>query len=229
MSGVNIDISATDNASSTIESVKGSVDDLGDSGKNTSDAMGSFTTSLSSSARVGDSALLAVDRMQVSQDGLTNAQIRQELAQTRLTDAVSKYGAGSDQATKAQQEYQIATDNVTTAHIRMEERMISTALVTIPRMITGIKQLISSYQESVVATDEASAATEANTEVDLAQIAVITLGIGLPVALAALALAQSANVGGGSTSNNVYGDININSTGPVNAASTAQFATSARP
>ena len=226
---VNVDLTATDSgASSTIESVKGSVDDLSGSSISAGDAVGGFTSSLSAASRVGDTALLAVDRMQISQDGLTNAQIRQELAQTRLTDAVSKYGAGSAQAIAAQQEFTVATDNVTTAHTRMEERMISTALVTIPRMISGIQNLGKVFAENMVSAEGETVSIEALTSAQLANIAVATLGVGVPIALAALALAQSANVGGSTT--NLYGNVSINGADTSNvAASTSQFAMSARP
>jgi hypothetical protein len=227
---VNVDLTATDSgATSTIESVKGSVDDLSGSSVSASDAVGSFSGSLSAASRVGDSALLAVDRMQISQDGLTNAQIRQELAQTRLTDAVDKYGAGSQQAMRAQQELQIATDNVTTAQTRREERRISTALVTIPRMISGLRSLSEQFAANTVDAEGETVSIEALTSAQLANIAVATLGVGVPIALAALALAQSANVGGGQTTN-LYGNVSINGADVSNVgATTSQFALSARP
>jgi hypothetical protein len=72
-------------------------------------------------------------------------------------------------------------------------------------------------------------ATEALTSAQLANIAVATLGVGIPVALAALALVQGVNTGPATTNVNLYGNYNVNNSGPMASAGTAQFATSARP
>ncbi len=191
-------------------------------------AASGFTDVISNSARVGDIAVLSVDRMQISQDLVTNASIRQELAQTRLTDAVDKYGAGSQQAVAAQQQLTIATDNVTVAHTRQEERLISMALVTIPRLITGVKSLIESF-EVQQGENQATTASflEVATAADVAKIAIAATGIGIPLILAGLALSQGFG-NAGATSTNIYGNVNNYSTGTGAGTSQSTAALMAR-
>lgn len=222
-------INITTNAdTSAFDAYASSLGQLNDQAQRTTTTTASFTDTLSTSARVGDTAVLAVDRLQISQDIVTNATIRHQLAQDRLSQLQESGRATTDQLNKAQLELQISTDNLTVAHTRQEERLLSTALIAIPRMISGLKELSTVFRANTVDAEGNAIATEALTSAQLANIAVATLGVGVPVALAALALVQGANVGGNTT--NLYGNVSINGADTSNiSATTSQFAMSARP
>jgi hypothetical protein len=230
MSGVDIQISATDNASDTLNQVASSTQALGDSaGDATSSTMG-LGSAMQQGGRIGSSAMITLDRISISEDALTNAQARQSMAQENLTLAVQKYGAGSEQAVMAQDKLGISTRGVEIAQERLDVRMIYGVAVVLPGMIKGLQNLQKELATTTDANGVATISWDNLTAAQLANIAVTTLGIGLPIALMALNMAQMASnssTTNSSTTNN-YGNNYISSPSGSTAAFGNNFASAGR-
>jgi hypothetical protein len=211
MSEVTLDIDANDNASATIDNIGNSLNGLNSSAQNTGMGMGDLTSTFASATRIGSSAMIAMDRIQVSMDAVSNAQIRVQMSQENLTLAVQKYGAGSIQAEQAQQRLTISTNSLNLAQEREEVRMIYATLTVIPQMIKGAQNLIQNLTQETAATDGSTAAIEANTTARLANIAVATLGLAVPIAMAAMTAVEMEQQ---QQQNNLYGNMNVTMTGP---------------
>ena len=173
---------------------------------------------------VGVMGVIAMDRLQISQIAVENAQERATLAQERYTAAVEKYGAGSAQARRAQQEFEISTRAVDIALQREQVRMLVMGGVVIPQMIAGVYRMIGTLGHYTAATGVATIGTVALTNAMRALLA--TSIIGIPFLVAGLAL--SAGVGGGDQNFNHYGDINVQGGGPM-GYSPAGYAQAVRP
>jgi hypothetical protein len=222
MSSANIDITATDSASSVIDGIAASTQALGTTAATTSDSNASLVDTFQASARVGGSAMIALDRIQISMDAVSNAQNRQELATMRVTDAIQKYGAGSQQAQMANLELENSHRSLEIAQEREQVRMVYGSLVAIPGMIKGLQSLGETLDFAALKEDLFTGTIDANTAAQLANIAVATLGVGVPIALMAMTFAESQSP----QNTNIYGNVNVNgaSASTINGiASTAAY------
>jgi hypothetical protein len=233
MSMGSADINFTTNAedvASQNETLAGSLNDVGaaaDSAASTgSTNYGQFGATL---GRVSVMGVVAMDRLAIAQMAVENAQIRAENAQQRYTDAVRKYGPASEQAIRAHKELEIATRGVEIATQREEVRTLIMAGVVIPQMIRGIYNMIPALQEWAVNNGIVELSTINLTRAQMALLAVSVVGIPLLIAGAAMTGGFGLMGGGASTFNN-YGDINMTgSMGPnALATNTAAYAQATR-
>ena len=224
----NLDIVVTAQTDSAVDNLNNVVDST-DAMKDSSDSASSSTMGLGSAmqqgGRIGSSAMITLDRISISEDALTNAQTRQSMAQENLTLAVQKYGAGSEQAVMAQDKLSISTRGVEIAQERLDVRMIYGVAVVLPGMIKGLQNLQKELATTTDANGVATISWENLTAAQLANIAVSTLGIGLPIALMALNMAQMAS--NSSTTNN-YGNNYFSSPSASTAAFGNPFASAGR-
>lgn len=170
------------------------------------------------SARMLSSAMVVWDRYEIATIAVENAQIRQQLAQDQLTYSVQKYGAGSREAWRAQQQLEISTRGVEIAQQRMHVRMLFGTLVVLPDLIRGMTSLFGWLNKITGATIAQTLATQGLTRARLAALAVT--GVGIPLAIGGLLLAQGIERGGvqPQTDINVYGDMNVNANTPAELA-----------
>lgn len=227
---LNIDVGVTVDGEGNVIGLTSSIEELKNTTDSTTSSVGSFSTVLTDSTRVGASAMIALDRIQISMDAVSNAQNRQELAQMRLNDAVTRYGAGSDQAQKANLELENSTRSLEIAQEREQVRMTYGALIVIPGMVRGLRDLMDDLDLAALKEDILTGTIDANTAAMLANLAVATLGVGVPIALMAMTFAESQAPQAPNL--NVYGNVNVNGVGVgsmAGIASTAQYAAQGNP
>lgn len=162
-----------------------------------------FGSVVSNTARQG---LTALSRWEIASLALENAQDRVLQAQENVTYAMQRYGAGSREAINAQRNLEIYSRSLEIAQQRLWIRMAFASLTVLPNLITNVKGLITHFGLLKTSTDIATASTHAFNAAQLAKIAIMTLGLAVPIALIASQMAtqaygqqqQAANV-------NVYG------------------------
>ena len=226
MSNVDLVVTAqTDSAVDNLDNVVDATTAVKDSQDSASSSTMGLGSAMQQAGRIGSSAMITLDRISISEDALTNAQARQSMAQENLTLAVQKYGAGSEQAVMAQDKLGISTRGVEIAQERLDVRMIYGVAVVLPGMIKGLQNLQKELATTTDANGVATISWENLTAAQLANIAVSTLGIGLPIALMALNMAQMAS--NSSTTNN-YGNNYTSSPSGSTAAFGNPFASAGR-
>lgn len=204
-----------------IREVTDEADKAGQRGERSFHGMG---RALQGMAGVGAMALITLDRIEIAQLAVENAQARQRLAQERLTHVVERYGAASREAARAQEELDISTRSVEIAQQRATIRLAFMIGLQIPQFINAMRQLAG-------ATRTAASATRAFTAAHLGARAATLIGIGAAVAGAAAAIAvermylqQSPE-----TNVNVYGDMNVRAETPDQLVGAAEDQSRARP
>lgn len=176
-----------------------------DVGASSSTNYGSMEANIGRTSVMG---LVMLDRLDIAQTAVENAQIRGTLAQQRYSDAVAKFGPASEQATRAHKEMEIAMNAVGIAQQREEVRFAIMAGITIPQMIRGVYNLIPALQEWTVNNGILELSTVNLTRAQMALLA--TSVVGIPMLIAGLAFMGA--LGGAAGSNvNVYGDVNMSS------------------
>lgn len=138
-----------------VSDVEGSMAGVGSAAAGASSGLTAFNGDMwqiSQAARMSGSG---IDRLQISQLALDNAQARVQNSAIALKDALEKYGAGSDQATRATTNYDIALRSEEVSQNRYNVRLIFLATTMIPMVITNLTRLASAYQ---LVSEEASTA-----------------------------------------------------------------------